>query len=58
MWILSRMRDLVEACDVAFTTFNLQQATKAVILFWLNDFCDVYLVSALLYNDFEVVVHL
>lgn len=44
-WILSRLNHMVESCDTHFKTYDLQNVTRALHGFWLNDFCDVYLVS-------------
>ncbi|CAC5357040.1 VARS [Mytilus coruscus] len=42
-WILSRLNHMVESCDTHFKTYDLQNVTRALHGFWLNDFCDVYL---------------
>jgi valyl-tRNA synthetase len=47
-WILSRLHHMVESCDEHFKSYDLQLVTRALHTFWLNDFCDIYLVSSLI----------
>ncbi|ELT91479.1 hypothetical protein CAPTEDRAFT_222046 [Capitella teleta] len=43
VWMLSRLAHLVQACDMAFTDYDLNNATTALIDFWWSEFCDIYL---------------
>ena len=53
-WILSRLHHMVESCDEHFKSYDLQLVTRALHTFWLNDFCDIYLVSSLMFVWFMV----
>jgi len=45
LWILSRLSAAVEACNTGFKSYNFQGITKECYSLWINDLCDVYLVS-------------
>ncbi len=51
-WILSKAYRLVEKCTSYFEEYRYSKAKKAVVNFFLSDFCDNYLemVKARLYN--------
>ncbi|XP_077180716.1 valine--tRNA ligase, mitochondrial [Paroedura picta] len=44
-WILSRLHHTAQDCTRRFEKFELHFITTAVRLFWLNDFCSVYMES-------------
>ncbi|XP_066469580.1 valine--tRNA ligase, mitochondrial [Tiliqua scincoides] len=44
-WILSRLYHTVEDCAQQFEECELHSVASSVHLFWLHDFCDVYLES-------------
>ncbi|XP_053151794.1 valine--tRNA ligase, mitochondrial isoform X2 [Hemicordylus capensis] len=44
-WILSRLYHTAEDCARKFEEFELHSVTSSIHLFWLCDFCDVYLES-------------
>ncbi|XP_062978344.1 valine--tRNA ligase, mitochondrial isoform X2 [Elgaria multicarinata webbii] len=45
-WILSRLYHTAEECAQRFEACELHSVTSSVHLFWLHNFCDVYLESA------------
>ncbi len=42
-WILSRLAQVVDACNDGFATYNFPQITTSLYNFWLYELCDVYL---------------
>jgi len=41
-WILSKFNKMIEAFNKAFDEFFFADATTSYHVFWLYDFCDVY----------------
>ncbi|KAF7261463.1 hypothetical protein EG68_00986 [Paragonimus skrjabini miyazakii] len=42
-WIVSRLVNAVQQCDIGFRTFQFPTATTVCYNFWLYELCDVYL---------------
>ena len=42
-WILSRLSESVELCEMGLKNYELTQATTALFNFWLYDLCDYYI---------------
>jgi valyl-tRNA synthetase len=45
-WILSRLNETIRATNAALTTYDMDDATRALYQFFWNDFCDWYVEMA------------
>ncbi|CAF3598968.1 unnamed protein product [Rotaria sp. Silwood1] len=43
LWILSRLSNAIEQCEIGFNTYTFPQVTTAIYNFWLYELCDVYI---------------
>ena len=57
LWILSRMSAMLAVCDRSFAEFDLHHATEAIQQFWIQELCDIYLVSFIKLFFLLVIVH-
>lgn len=44
-WIFSCLGNLVATCKKSYENFEIRDAVLACRTFWVNEMCDIYLVS-------------